>query len=135
MRDRLYEGDRGMTFAWRLWCWFATGIALMTILSWLTGCAQVASFEQRAAPVVARACADFRKAEASPLIRAGVAAGSMIASAETGGVAGPAIGAAVQFGDAYCTNGPPAGDTTTPAQQAAWLAGVTQQVLAGQKQQ
>jgi hypothetical protein len=34
------------------------------------------------------------------------------------------------FGDAFCSAGPPPGDNTTPAQQAAWLMNVTAQMLA-----
>ena len=41
----------------------------------------------------------------------------------TSGIAGTAVGIVRGMGDAYCQNGPPAGDTTTPAQQAAWLLG------------
>jgi hypothetical protein len=81
----------------------------------------VSNFEAKAAPVVANACAVFRQAEANPLVNIGVAAGTLAANAATGGAAGPIIADVRAFGDGFCANGPPAGDTTTAAQQATWL--------------
>ena len=85
--------------------------------------AQVTAFEAKAAPVVAQACAKLHAVEANPLLQGGINIAVDAASGATGGVAGTAIGIVKGMGDAYCQNGPPAGDTTTPDQQAAWLLG------------
>lgn len=102
----------------------------------LSACQQLAAFEKQAAPVIAQGCVDFHAAEADPLVQSAIAGGVLAASAATGGIAGPVVASLKGFGDAFCQAGPPAGDVTTPAQQAQWLAGVTQQLLsaAGVKQ-
>lgn len=88
----------------------------------LCACAQIAAFEQRAAPVIARGCADFHAAEASPLVQVALAAGNVA----SGGI----VGSIKSFGDAFCSVGPPASDTTTPEQQAQWLSGIAAQLVA-----
>ena len=91
---------------------------------------RLVAFEAKAAPVVANACARFHAAEVNPVVQLAVAGGTMAANIETAGAAGPIIASIKSYGDAFCALGPPAGDATTPAQQAAWLAGVAQQMLA-----
>jgi len=93
--------------------------------------AAVARFEERAGPAVARGCAEFHKAEASPLVQAAIAAGTIAGPsaprgaapgagfAATGGAAGIAVAAIRGFGERFCANGPPA-----------WIAGVARQLLA-----
>lgn len=112
-----------------------SNLSAAMLLALLAGCAgvqqaqvRIVKFEERAAPIVADACARFRRAEANPLLQLAVAGGAIAATAATGGVAGPVIAAVKSYGDAFCAGGPPAGDATTPEQQAAWLNG---QVTAG----
>lgn len=88
------------------------------------------AFETKAAPVIARACAKFHDAEVNPVVQLAVAGGTTLADVETAGAAGPIIASIKSYGDQFCAAGPPAGDATTAAQQAAWLAGVAQQLLA-----
>jgi hypothetical protein len=99
----------------------------------LAACAQIASFEQKAAPVIGQACATFHKAEANPLVHIALAGGTLVANIAAPG-SGTAIGAGValvrSYGDKFCAEGPPAGDATTPDQQAAWLAGIVGKMLA-----
>lgn len=82
---------------------------------------KVQTFEARAEPVIASACAEFRQAEANPLVGLAVAGGTMALNVATGGTGGAVVASLKGFGDAFCTAGPPLGDTTSPAQQAAWL--------------
>lgn len=98
---------------------------LIAALLPLAACAALTAFEQRAAPVVAKACGVFHQAEASPLVQLAVAGGNIA----SGGVAGPVVASIRSFGDAFCAAGPPPGDATTPEQQASWLAGVVDQML------
>ena len=100
---------------------------LAPALALLFGCsatqqAKIVAFEAKAAPVIASACANLHAVEANPLLQGGIDMG-VAASAATGGAAGLADSVVKGMGDAYCLNGPPAGDTTTAAQQAAWLLG------------
>lgn len=93
--------------------------------------AKVAAFEQRAAPVIARACDAFHRAEASALVQTALDVGVMAANAATGvPVAGIAVSAVKGFGDRFCAEGPPAGDTTSAMDQAAWLVDIGRQMLA-----
>lgn len=103
----------------------------------LTGCgtqpqlgADVVAFEKKAAPVVAQACTKLHQVEANPLLQTGINLGVAAANGATSGIAGTAFGIVKGMGDAYCQNGPPVGDTTTPDQQAAWLLGQIVPVLA-----
>ena len=96
----------------------------------LAACAQVASFEQKAAPMVAEACATFRSAEADPLVQLALAGGSTAATAATGVPVGAAVALVQSYGDAFCSAGPPPGDATTAAQRVAWLADVATKMLA-----
>jgi len=98
----------------------------------LAGCtsASIASFEATAAPKLVQACQVFRTAEQNPAVVTAVSAGSAAVSLTTGLPAGLAVSSIKSFGDQFCANGPPAGDTTTVAQQATWLQQqVTQQML------
>jgi membrane protease subunit (stomatin/prohibitin family) len=98
------------------------GISLFALASCSTAQqAQVIAFEAKAAPVIAQACATLHSVEANPLLQGSINIGLAAASGATGGAAGAAIGVVKGMGDAYCLNGPPLNDTTTPAQQAAWL--------------
>ena len=81
----------------------------------------VTTFEAKAAPVIQQACASLHNVEANPLLQGAINIGLAAASGATGGIAGTAVGAIKGFGDAYCLQGPPVTDTTTPTQQAAWL--------------
>jgi hypothetical protein len=105
--------------------------AILAIGSILASCAQMTAFEAKAAPEIAQGCAVFHQAEASPLVQIGIGVGVAAANTAMGGVpaAGLAVSAVKGFGDAFCAAGPPIGDTTTPGQQASWLAGVTQQMI------
>jgi hypothetical protein len=87
--------------------------------------AQLVAFEQRAAPVIVQACGVLHQAEASPLVKLAVAGGNIA----SGGVAGPIVASIESFGDAFCANGPPPTDVTTPEAQAAWLYGVVDKML------
>jgi hypothetical protein len=91
----------------------------------LAGCAgltaAIARFEERADPVIQAACAGFRQAETSPLVRLAIAGGTMAANVATSGAAGPVVALLRSYGDAYCREGPPAGDMTTSMQQREWL--------------
>jgi hypothetical protein len=100
----------------------------------LAGCAgleaKLAAFEAKAAPAIARGCATFHAAEASPLVQMGIGLGTSAINVATGvPVAGLAVSAIKGFGDRFCAEGPPAGDASTPDQQAAWLAGLPQQLV------
>jgi len=104
---------------------FASVIAGLSLIA-LASCsaqqtAAVQAFEAKAAPVVAKACAALHSVESNRLLQGGINIGLAAASGATGGVAGTAVGIVKGMGDAYCLNGPPAADTTTPAQQADWL--------------
>lgn len=95
----------------------------------LTACNQfaaVTAFEQRAAPQIASACAQFHQAEADPLVQLALAGGS----AAGGPTVASTVASIKSFGDAFCLNGPPAGDTTSVAQQLVWLIGVADQMYA-----
>ena len=81
------------------------------------------AFEAKAAPVVAQACATLHAVEANPLLQTTINIGVAAANGATSGIAGGALGIIKAMGDAYCANGPPVADTTTPAQQARWLLG------------
>lgn len=111
----------------------AAALALVSLT--IAGCqiakfeAGLAKFEAKAAPVIANACARFRQAEASPLVQIAIAGGTLAANAATGGIAGPAVAAIRSYGDQFCANGPPAGDSTTAQQQADWLDGKITGVL------
>ena len=85
---------------------------------------QLAGFAAKAAPVVQGACTTLASAEANPLVQVALGVGNAAASAATGGVAGPVLASLKTFGDSFCANGPPAGDTSTPAAQASWLLGI-----------
>lgn len=88
--------------------------------------------------VTAAACQNFRAAEANPVVQAalpiGEAAAGVALGSVTAGVGAPVPGIVVasikSFGDNYCASGAPPGDTTTPEQQAQWLAGVTAKMVA-----
>lgn len=98
------------------------GAAAVALLVAACTTAQVATFESKAAPVVVGACSTLHSVESNPLLQGGINIGLAAASSgATGGVAGTAVEIVKGMGDAYCLNGPPAGDTTSPAQQAAWL--------------
>lgn len=77
-------------------------------------------FADRAEPVLAQGCAAFERAEASPLVQLAVAGGSIASPA-----AGTAVGVIKAFGNRFCIEGPPPGDTTSTAERAAWLAKLT----------
>ena len=81
----------------------------------------VTTFESKAAPVVANACATLHATESNPLAQIGIGGVTVALNVASGGAAGPVLASLKAFGDGFCLNGPPAGDTTTPAQQAAWL--------------
>jgi hypothetical protein len=104
-------------------------IIISGLLLGLAACASVTAalvaFEQRAAPVITEACGVFHQAEANPLVQIAIAGGNIA----SGGVAGPIVASIRSFGDAFCAAGPPPGDATTPEQQAAWLAGIVDQML------
>jgi hypothetical protein len=100
-------------------------IIISGLLLVLAACNALVAFEQRAAPVVAKACADFHSAEMSPLVRLAIVGGNIA----SGGVAGPVVASIQSFGDAFCSAGPPPTDATTPEQQAAWLYGVIDRML------
>jgi hypothetical protein len=109
---------------------FAGVFALVVALAGCAGLtAAIARFEERADPVIQAACAGFRQAETSPLVRLALAGGTMAANAATGGAAGPIVALLHSYGDAYCSAGPPAGDTTTPMQQRNWLLDVMKGML------
>ena len=95
----------------------------------LASCAQIAAFEQKAGPQIAQACALFRSAEADPAVQIALAAGATAGTIASGVPVGAIVAQIKSYGDAFCANGPPVGDATTPAQQAQWLAGVTMQLL------
>jgi hypothetical protein len=103
-------------------------IAAVSLLA-LASCSQVASFEQKAAPQIAQACALFHRAEADPAVQIALAAGTTAGTLALGVSVGAIVAQVRSYGAAFCANGPPVGDATTPAQQAAWLAGVTMQLL------
>jgi hypothetical protein len=99
----------------------AFGLAIL-----LAGCssaqqAQVVAFEARAEPVIQSACARLHQVEANPLEMTVINLGVAAANGASGGIAGGAFGIIKSFGDAYCLQGPPPGDTTSAAQQADWL--------------
>jgi hypothetical protein len=111
----------------------------------LSGCAQldgvaarltpaIVAFEAKAAPAIARGCADFRQAEASPTVQLAIGAGTVAIGAATAGVGSALAGAGVSllrsFGDRFCTEGPPAGDMTSEADRAVWIADVAAKMLA-----
>lgn len=112
-------------------------LLLFTAVS-LQGCTavqRVQAFEQRAAPVVVKACQYFRSAENSTAVQLALIGGTLAVDAFATPAAGALVSkvaAAVQsYGDAFCANGPPAGIVTTPEQDAAWLNGqVTGQLIA-----
>lgn len=99
----------------------------------LAGCTQltaaIGKFEARAAPVIARACDVFHRAEASPLVQTGLAVGTTAITMGTGLPAGLVVSGIRSFGDQFCTAGPPPGDATTAEQQAQWLIDTTQKML------
>lgn len=95
-----------------------------TVALGLAACAQIAAFEKQASPVIVQACGQFRSAEANPLVQLALSVGG--AATGTGAI----VADVRSFGDAFCSAGPPPGDNTTPAQQAAWLMNVTAQMLA-----
>lgn len=98
-------------------------LVLSTALA-LASCAQLVAFEQRAAPIIAQACAQFHAAEANPLVHAAIVGGSIVSPR-----AGLIVAEIRSYGARYCAEGPPPTDTTTPPQQASWLAGVTASLL------
>lgn len=105
-------------------------IAALTLLA---GCASVAAvwakFEERADPVIQAACAGFRQAQTDPMVRLILSGGTMVVDRVTGGSVGPTIASLWSYGDAFCSNGPPVADTTSPMQQRNWLLNVMQQML------
>lgn len=98
----------------------------------LTSCGQMTALQDKVAPVVARACAEFRTAEADLVVQMALSAAQMAAGAYVPG-SGVATAAGLKWvrsaGDKFCSSGPPAGDNTTPEQRAAWLADVTFKML------
>lgn len=92
----------------------------------------VAVIGQQAAlrsPAVAEGCAAFRSAEGNPRVRQALDAARMVAN--LAGYGGPAAIAAElrSYGARFCTEGPPAGDVTTDAARASWLAKITMDML------
>lgn len=96
----------------------------------IAACSQVMPYEQKAAAAITQACAMFHRAEADPLVQFALAGGATAATMATGVPVGAVVAGVRSYGDAFCANGPPVGDTTSPAQQAAWLIGVVNQMLA-----
>lgn len=78
---------------------------------------------------IAAACDAFRRAEANPRVQLALAGGTIAANIASSGTAGPVIASLRAYGDRFCAEGPPAGDTTTTAERAAWLANVTAGLL------
>ncbi len=99
------------------------GLALSACAELQKAQTAVQNFEAKAAPIVASACADFRRAEANPLVNAAIQGGSAALGI------GSTVASIQSFGDGFCTSGPPATDTTAPAQQASWLADLTRKLL------
>lgn len=95
--------------------------AIVALALSLAACSQVAP---RAESAITKACAEFRRAEASPAVQLAVVGGSMVHPA-----VGPVVSSIKAYGDAFCRDGAPAGDTTSAAERAAWLAGVTAEML------
>lgn len=85
--------------------------------------ARKATFQERAAPVLRRTCADYELAREAPLVRLAARTAATAGNAAAGGLPAGAVGLAliVAAGDAFCENGPPADDTTTDIERAAWL--------------
>ncbi len=100
---------------------FVAASSLFVLASCAALQSDVVAFEAKAAPVVAQACATLHSVEANPLLQGAINIGVGAASGATGGLAGTAVGIVKGMGDAYCLSGPPLNDTTSPAQQAAWL--------------
>ncbi len=98
--------------------------ALLAVAACAQLTATVVKFEQRAAPVIAKACDVFHQAEASPVVRIGLGIGGA-----ANPLAGMTIEAVRSFGTQFCMVGPPPGDGTTPDQQAIWLADVTRRMI------
>jgi hypothetical protein len=106
------------------------GVFALVVLAGCAGLtAKIARFEDRADPVIQAACIGFRAAETSPMVRLALAGGTLAANAATGGAAGPIVAALWSYGDAFCSAGPPAGDTTSPMQQRNWLLDVMKGML------
>lgn len=80
-------------------------------------------------PAVAEGCAAFRSAEGNPRVRQALDAAHMVAN--LAGYGGPAAIAAElrSYGARFCAEGPPAGDMTTDAARASWLAKITMDML------
>jgi len=115
-------------------CLRKPALAGVIAVALLAGCAgitaAIARFEERAGPAIARGCAEFHKAEANPLVQLALAAGTMAGNAATGGAAGLAVAAIRGFGERFCALGPPEGDSTSPEERAAWIAGIARQLIA-----
>lgn len=101
---------------------------LITVIgagSMLIGCAAVETaigkFEDRAAPIVAAACKEFRAAEANPIVQRLVPIGAAAITGATGVPAGLIVASIKSYGDGFCNSGPPIGDQTSPEERAAWL--------------
>lgn len=93
--------------------------------------AAIAAFEQTAGPQIAQACDVFHQAEANPLVQLAVAGGAIATDAAvTKGAASAGVALVKSYGSIFCQDGPPPGDTTSPAQQAVWLADIAAKMLA-----
>lgn len=101
--------------------------ALLPVLA--VGCAQLAAFEQKAAPVIAQACAIFHRAEANPLVQIALAGGATAGTVASGLPVGAIVAEIREYGTAFCAKGPPASDPTTPDQQAIWLVDVAKKLI------
>lgn len=97
-----------------------TRISAAVLIAAVAGCSSPSALD----PAIVKGCAEFRRVEASPLVQmAVVAAGIALPPAEN------AVGIIRAFGDKFCRDGAPAGDTTSTAQRVEWLAGVTADLL------
>lgn len=109
------------------------GIAIIVALPLLAGCggkydaainaavpiAQTAALQ---VPAIAKGCEEWRRARANPLIQGALTVASTAASVAGYGVAASGLDWVRAAGDRFCTEGPPAGDVTSTAERASWLA-------------
>ena len=72
-------------------------------------------------PAIANACAKWRSARTNPYIQAALGIAGTAATIAGYGVAESALDWVRASGDRFCTEGPPAGDTTSTAQRVGWL--------------